>query len=142
MYLAVKLGILVAFIAAAIGVTKIFRAERDLLVEFGMEKQRQLSAVLLMWLCVWVPIAAVVPFAGPFLVNPLPFGALLAIPAVVVLRKISFTLERSGTDRTKRAKEASDHALFIGYASAILAVADWGFGQLVGSLPSVTGGQL
>jgi len=73
MYLVIKLAILVAFIGAATGVTKIFRAERNLLLEFGIEKQRQLSAVLLTWLCVWVPIAVVAPFAGPFLLNPLPF---------------------------------------------------------------------
>lgn len=138
----IKFGILIAFVAAAVGVTKNFRSERAVLAEFGIEQQKQLQAIAFTWLSIWVPIAVVAPFTGPFLLNPLPLGALLAIPAIVVARKINVVLERSGTDRTKRAKEASDHAFFIGCASAVLAIADWGFTRLVGSLPSVTGGQL
>src|SRR5713101_3639786 len=142
MYLVIKLGILIGFVAAAVGVTKSFLSERGVLAEFGVDQHQQVLAVLFTWLCVWVPIAVVAPVAGPYLTNPLPFGVLLAIPAIVVVRKIKLVLEHSGTDRTKRAKDASDHAIFVGYASVVLAIADWGFARLVGSLPNVTGGQL
>ena len=142
MYLVLKLAILIGLVVAAVGVTKNFRTERAVLAELGIEQQKQLQVIAFTWLCVWVPVAAVAPFTGPFLLNPLPLGALLTVPAIVMARKVNVVLERSGTDRSTRAKEATDHAFLIACASAVLAIVDWGFARLVGSLPSVTGGQL
>jgi len=135
-----KLIALILFFVACATVTKRIVAERPILLASRVPTRTQVIAILLMWLCIWVPLAVLGPSMGWFLLDPLPFGALLAIPGILMFRSLRDVLQRQGTDRTRNAQNAVDRGLLVGYASAVLAVADWGLGLAISSLATITGG--
>jgi hypothetical protein len=134
MILIAKLLILGVIIIGTISVTRRFRSERLVLAESGIDGRLPYLSIVSTWVCILAPLATIFPVVGAFLAGPLPLAALLVFPAVVLLKRIKLSLERRGTDRTRKASDATDRALLVAYGSAALAIADWGLSLAVSSI--------
>lgn len=67
-------------------------------------------------------VAFVVPYSWLKLLAPIPLGLLLLVPGILLGKKCAGMLDRSGTDRTSKAKDISFNIMWLGLATLIFIV--------------------
>lgn len=88
---------------------------------------------------VWIYLVALVLINAPvkqliILVFPIPFILLVLLPGILKSKKLSATLEISGTDRGASAGEVANRAMWLGIAVGLIIICSWGWIVIVGSL--------